>query len=151
MTGTLGLQLCWSHLLWLISQAKNVSCQFNARWFTGGCFNCHTSSALLKTMYANCNFVHRANCLAYNHTSALECQTIVVITWLRPLSSVQSASRTLALYPGRSKKKEQPGYEATWTLVSQSYCLIFSATTQRWCCSSSVAKVMNGKDHVLCD
>ena len=81
-------------------------------------------------MYTNHDFVHRANCLAYSHTSAFECQTVVTITWLRPLFSAQSAS---------------------WTLVSQSYCLMFLPPTQHWCCSSSMAKLMNGNSHVLCE
>ena len=79
-------------------------------------------------MYANHDFVHRANC--FSHTLSLKCQTVFAITWLRSLSSAQSAS---------------------WTLVSQSYCLMFLPPTQRWCCSSSIAKLMNGNDHVLCE
>ena len=68
-------------LEWLTSQAKLVSCQFNARRVKRGYFNSQACSVLSNTLHAQCAhryFAHRAVCVPC--ILILECQLVVVIT-----------------------------------------------------------------------
>ena len=75
-------------LLWLTSQAKLVSCQFDATWVTRGHFNCQTSSSRKP-----CTPVVPITTLSIEsfaqppHFMALQCQLIVTIACLCPTSS----------------------------------------------------------------
>ena len=89
----MGAQGFWQS--WLVKIGYNnslrrpmlVCCQFDARWVTGGPFNCQTS---LKTKHICCahhDFIHRVIRLACLCTSWLWNVSLVAITWLCPLLS----------------------------------------------------------------